>query len=185
MTRCLWFIVLLSISPLAVANGIDLNVNNKAARITADFDLSNNLLVDASWFHHQDKGNVFGAGLHVTGAATGGREPLQAGLGGRLLAIDADIGNRDSGAALPIGGFVNYTFPEYNRFSIGGSAYYAPDVLSFGDATTYSELNAWAGYSLLRNGEVYVGVRSIKAEFEVGPRLTLDSGLHVGLRLRF
>ncbi len=185
MMRCLWFMVLFSISPLALANGIDLNVNNKAARITADFDLSNNLVVDGSWFHHQDKGNVLGAGLHVTGAATGGREPLRAGLGGRLLAIDADIGANDSGAALPIGGFVTYTFPEYNRFSVGGSAYYAPDVLSFGDVTTYWEYTAWAGYSVLRDGEVYLGVRGIKADFEVGPRLTMDTGLHVGLRLRF
>jgi hypothetical protein len=185
MKRCLPVVLMLVVSPLAAANGLDLNVNNKAARVTLDFDLSNNLVVDGSWFHHQDKGDVFGAGLHLTGAATGGRDPLQAGLGGRLLRIDSKAAGRDDGMALPIGGFVNYTLPDYNRFVIGGSIYYAPDVLSFGDVSKYWEYNAWAGYSVLRQGQVYLGLRGIRADFKNSPSVTLDTGLHVGLRLRF
>ena len=185
MKRCLPVVLMLVVSPLAAANGLDLNVNNKAARVTLDFDLSNNLVVDGSWFHHQDKGDVFGAGLHLTGAATGGRDPLQAGLGGHLLRIDSKAAGRDDGMALPIGGFVNYTLPDYNRFVIGGSIYYAPDVLSFGDVSKYWEYNAWAGYSVLRQGQVYLGLRGIRADFKNSPSVTLDTGLHVGLRLRF
>lgn len=185
LRRFLSFAAVLAFSPLAVADGLDLNVNNKAARVILDFELSNNLVVDGSIFYHQDRGNVLGAGLHVTGDATGGRDPLQAGLGGRLLHIDAKIRGRDDGVAMPIGGFVNYTIPEYNRFVVGGSAYYAPDVLSFGDVTKYQEYNVWAGYSVLRQGQVYLGVRGIKANFKDSPSVTFDTGLHVGLRLRF
>src|SRR6056297_3385357 len=107
MRRCLPFLAMVLFSPLVAAeNTIDLTVNNDAARIMA--------------------------GFHVTGDATGGRNPLKAGLGVRLLQVDPDIGP-DDGTVLPIGGFVNYTLPEYDRFVVGGSLYYAPEVLSFGD----------------------------------------------------
>jgi hypothetical protein len=185
MRPCLSAVVLLAFSPAVAANGLDLNVSDNAARITVEFDLSNNLVADGSWFHHQDRGNVLGGGLHVTGAATGGRDPLRAGLGGRLLWVDSSIKGKDSGQVLPIGGFVNYTLPEYNRFVLGGSVYFAPDVLSFGDVTQYLEYNAWAGYSVLRQGQIYLGLRGIRAEFEESPSVTLDNGLHLGLRLQF
>lgn len=185
LSRILSLVVLLGASQLAAANGIDLNVNNKAVRASMDFELSNNLVVDGSWFHHQDKGDVFGVGLHLTGAATGGRDPLRAGLGGKLLRVDSDAGGREDGGALPIGGFVNYTLPEYNRFVLGGSLYYAPDVLAFGDVSGYWEYQAWVGYSVLRTGQVYLGVRGIRAEFENTPDVSMDSGIHFGLRLRF
>lgn len=185
LRRRLPAVALLAFSPAVAANGLDLNVSDHAARITAEFDFSNNLVADGSWFHHQDRGNVLGAGLHVTGAASGGRDPLRAGLGGRLLWVDSSIKGKDSGQVLPIGGFVNYTLPEYNRFVLGGSLYFAPDVLSFGDVTQYLEYNAWAGYSVLRQGQIYLGLRGIRAEFERSPSVTFDNGLHLGLRLRF
>lgn len=186
MRRCLPLLAMLLVSsPLAAANGLDLNINDKAVRVTVEFDLSNNLLVDASLLHHEDKGDVAGAGLHLTGAATGGPNPLRAGLGGRLMAVDAKVGGEDDGVALPIGGFVNYTIPGYDRFVIGGSLYYAPDVLSFGDMTKYFEYNAWAGYSVLRQGQIYLGARRVRSSFKDSPGVTFDTGLHVGLRLRF
>jgi hypothetical protein len=177
---------LLACSPLAVAaNGVDLNINNKAVRVTVDFELTNNLLLDGNWYYHQDRGNIFGAGFHVTGAATGGPHPLYAGLGGRLFWIDSDVAARDNGMALPLGGFVTYTLPDYDRFTLGGSLYYAPDVLSFGDVDSYREYNVWGAYSVLRQGQVYLGVRGIKAGFSGSPDVTFDTGLHFGLRLRF
>jgi hypothetical protein len=186
LRRCLPALAMLVVSvPSFAASGLDLNINDKAARITLDFELTNNLVADASWLHHQDRGNVVGAGLHVTGAATGGRNPLRAGLGGRLIAADAKVGARDDGMALPIGGFVNYTLPDYDRFVLGGSVYYAPDVLAFGDLTKYLEYNAWAGYSVLRQGQIYIGARRVRGSFKEGPGVTFDTGLHFGLRLRF
>jgi hypothetical protein len=186
MRRCLAFLGLLACSPLALAaNELDLNVTNKAVRVTIGSELTNNMLIDGSLYYHEDRGNIFGAGFHVTGAATGGRNPLQAGLGGRLLRIDSKVRGRGDGFAVPLGGFVNYTLPEYDRFVVGGSLYYAPDVLSFSDVTKYWEYNAWAGYMVLRQGLVYLGLRSIKADFEDSPRVTFDTGIHFGLRLRF
>lgn len=184
MRRCLPFVAMLALSPLALAStGVDLSLNDNAARLTVDYELSNNLRVDGTWFHHTDRGDIFGAGLHLTGEASGGPNPLKAGLGARLLRVDPDA--RNSGFAIPIGGFVNYTLPEYDRFVVGGSIYYAPDVLSFDDVTRYWEYNAWVGYSVLRQGLVYLGVRGIDGGFKRSRSLMMDSGMHIGLRIRF
>ena len=186
MARRRFLAAVLAVFPLAAtANGLDLNVNDKAARVTADFRLRADVSVDGSAFYHDDRGNVLAAGLHVIGSASGGRNPLEAGLGGRLAWIDSDHLGKDSGSALPIGGFVNYRIPGYDRFSVGGSAYYAPDVLSFSEVSEYQEYNAWAAYDVLRQGQVYFGVRGIRADFEASPEVTFDSGWHLGLRLRF
>ncbi len=183
--RCLAFLILAAVSPAVTAAGLDLNVSNDAARVTGEFDLSNNLRVDGSFFHHQDNGNVLGAGLHLTGDASGGQSPVDAGLGGRLLYVDSDTRARDSGTVLALGAYAEYTFPEFDRFSVGGNVHYAPGVLSFGDVDDYLEYGAWAGYSVLRNGIVYLGYRRIEAGFDGTPDVTFDSGMHVGLKLRF
>jgi hypothetical protein len=185
LARCLLAAAALAAAPAAWSNGVDLNVNDDAARITVNVDLSNNLLLDGSWFHHEDNGDIAGAGLHLTGDASGGRSPVTAGLGGRLLWANSDVAGKDDGFVLPLGGFVEYTLPQYNRFSFGGSAYYAPDVLAFGDMTKYWEYNAWAGYSVLRQGQIYLGLRGIRAEYDDSPDVSFDTGVHVGLRLEF
>lgn len=186
MARWLLLAGILSLSSFAAsASELDLNVSDKAVRATLGLDLRDDVVADLNFFHHQDRGDVYGAGLHVTGPFTAGMNALRAGLGGRLLRVDSDILGRDSGTVLPIGGFVNYRFPGYDRFSLGGSLYYAPDVLSFGDTRKYQEYNVWAAYSVLRRGQVYLGVRGIKADFELSPQVTFDTGLHLGLRLQF
>ena len=183
--RCLALLVLSVASPALLAAGLDINVNTDAVRITGDFDVSNNIKVDGSWFHHQDNGNILGAGFHLTGDASGGQSPVAAGLGGRLYYVDSDTRAKDSGGALALGGYLEYTFPQFNRFTVGGSAYYAPGVLSFGDVDDYLEYGAWAGYSVLRDGVVYLGYRRLEAGFDGTPDVTFDTGMHLGLRLRF
>jgi hypothetical protein len=41
------------------------------------------------------------------------------------------------------------------------------------------------GYSVLRDGDVYLGLRRIQAEYKGSGRFTFDSGLHAGFELRF
>jgi hypothetical protein len=53
------------------------------------------------------------------------------------------------------------------------------------DADKYWEANAWAGYSVLRQGQLYLGVRRIEAGFEDSADVSFDTGFHVGLRLDF
>lgn len=172
-------------APAAMAAELDLNLNDDAAKLSYAADVSErNLRVDAGALHHQDRGDVLHVGLNLTGEASGGANPVTGGLGGRIIYADADLNDRDA-VYLGIGGFLRYTLPEYNRFSIYGHVYYAPDVLAFGKGDRYQELEARVSYNVLRQADVYLGVRYANARFRNAGSQTIDNGLHVGIQLRF
>ena len=47
------------------------------------------------------------------------------------------------------------------------------------------ELGLDAGYSVLKQADVYVGWRTVKADFKNDGTERMDTGFHVGLRVRF
>lgn len=162
----------------------DLNVNDKAARLTVGAPIGNNILVDGSWLYHADNGHVVSAAGHITGAASG-VDPLRAGLGLRLSWISNDRESEEDGMALGLGGFVRYTLPQYDRISFGGTLYYAPEVLSFSDVDEFYEFGVTAGYSVIKDADVYLGWRTMKADFKNDGTERMDTGFHIGLRARF
>lgn len=169
----------------AVADEVDLSFNADAARLQYVRDLrSNNLNLDAGWLHHTDNGNVVHVGLHLADMASGGSNPLQAGLGGRIVYSNGDLSNQD-GFAVPIGGYLRYTIPRFNRVSVAGEIYFAPKVLSLGDAEKYEEYAFRVGYNLMREADIYVGARYVKGEYKKASDARYDTGMHLGITLRF
>ena len=169
---------------VALAAEVDLSVNADAARLTVAVPIGNNLLVDGSYLYHSDHGHVPSIAGHVTGAASG-TDPLWAGLGVRLSYVNNDRGSEEDGTALGMGGFARYTLPQYDRISFGGSLYYAPKVLSFGDVEEFFEYGAWAGYAVIKQADVYLGWRRVRADFKNDDTKSIDSGFHIGFRARF
>lgn len=164
---------------------LDVNLNNDAVRLGFSWRLGDpNYLAGLGWLHNQDRGDVIHGSFHLVDAASGSGTALQAGLGVRLVHTRTDPGTFD-GTALAVGGFARYTPPDANRYNIGGYVYYAPDVTSFGDQDEYYEVGVRFGYSVLRDGDVYLGLRRIQARYDGFGKFTFDSGLHVGLELRF
>ncbi|MEL7298646.1 MAG: YfaZ family outer membrane protein, partial [Pseudomonadota bacterium] len=121
---------------------------------------------------------------HLTGEASPGANPVIGGLGGKIFVIDPDALNVDA-VVLGIGGYLRYTMPQYDRINVYAHAYIAPDVLSFGDGDRFHEVEARIGYNVLREADVYVGLRNISASFDNGAELTVDTGLIAGIQLRF
>ncbi|CAN5174298.1 hypothetical protein BH24PSE2_BH24PSE2_19660 [soil metagenome] len=172
-------------APGVLANSLQLDVNDDAARLGyAWLAAGDEVSLDVGALHHQDTGNLLHAGLHLVDFAYGGATTLRAGLGGKLFLIDADQGN-SSGGALGLGGFVDYTFPDYDRLGAGGQIYFAPDVLGLSDVESYREISAYVRYNVLRSADVYLGLRNLHAEFNDARDVTFDSGLHIGIRLEF
>lgn len=167
------------------AEELDLNLNDDAARLTFAWPIDGrDIKLDAGWLHHQDKGDVIHAGLHLVGDASSADQPLEGGLGGKFFYVDPDMLDEDA-FALALGGFLRYTLPKFNRVNVYGHLYFAPDVLSFGDADKYQEFEARIGYNVLRDADIYLGVRYSNAEFDSGAQVTIDNGLHAGIQLRF
>lgn len=167
------------------AGELDLSLNDDAVRLAYAWPArGDKLQLDAGLLHQQDLGEVVHFGLHLVDFASDGPNPLRAGLGGRLYYTNSDTAFDDE-LTLALGGFVNYTLPDYNRFSIGARLYYAPEILTFGDSEEFIELDARISYNVLRDADVFLGARYIGIEFEGGGKLRLDTGLHAGIQLRF
>lgn len=177
-------VLALYLSSPAQSEALDLNLNDDAVRLSYAWPAKGEKLqLDAGLLHHQDRGELGHFGLHLVDLAAPGKQ-LKAGLGGKLFYANAD-GPGDDLFNLGLGGFVHYTFPNSNRFSVSGHGYFAPDILAFGDADTFVEFEARLSYNVLRDGDIYLGARYINIELRPGGDVTLDNGLHAGIQLRF
>lgn len=168
------------------ASTLELDVNGDAARIHGSWaSETTSLTFDAGALHHQDFGTHVQAGLHLVDSAMGGTDsPLHAGVGGRLVAIEDDFVGLD-GQALAVGGFFRYVFPEYNRLGVAGSLYFAPDVITFGDLEQYVATEFRVQYHVLRQADVYLGVRNIRGDYAGAGDHSLETGLHLGVHIEF
>lgn len=94
------------------------------------------------------------------------------------------VGDYGSGEALAVGGFLQYQLPDYNRIGFGAHIYYAPGVIAFGGLDRFLEYGVRADYQVLRNANVYIGYRQVKADFGAD-FYNMDSGFHIGMQLNF
>lgn len=172
------------IGATAGASEIDLSLNSDALRLVYATEVGDGLRIDGGLLHDSDKGDVVHAGLQVVGAAAPGSEQLTAGIGARLAYLDGDGGQSD-GYALGIGGSARWVVPRYSRFSVAGELYWAPDILSGGDAEEYVDGTVRVAYNVTRNADVYIGARYTSADYENQPSVKFDTGMHAGFALRF
>ena len=169
----------------AAADEIDLSFSSDALRVVYLHDITNSRLnVEGGWLENGDYGRALHVGLTLRGFASGGANPVRAGVGGRLAVVDGDLPNQ-SGYGLGVGGFLSYTFTRFNRITLTGAAYFAPDILTGSDLEKYQDYTARLGYQILRDAEIYLGVRYVKGSFDVTPEVLFDDGAHIGFSIRF
>lgn len=121
------------------------------------------------------------AGLALTGSMGVPGVNLGAGLGGRLLYVH-DHGH--NGGALALGGQIEARMPNYDRFGLTASSYYAPNILTVGGLDRSWENTIDLDYELIKGGAVYVGYRNLRQDIGAGNR-SVDTGMHLGFRLKF
>lgn len=141
-------------------------------------------MAGGGWLHNSDTGDVAAVTFLVTGDAAPGSRALSAGVGVRLAVLEGE-GSQQAGYGLGVGGVVRYVIPRYERFSVAGAAYWAPAILSGGDADEYLDTTVRLGYSVTRQAEVYLGARYVKADYQDGQTNLFDTGLDAGFALRF
>ena len=184
--RFLFAFVLTLSTTLSLADSVDINVNDDAARIifTRPFK-QDTLQWDAGWLNHQDRGDVAHLGFHLKGKATIVEPEINAGLGGKFFWHSPDRTTSDDGWSLALGGFFRFTIPQANRFGVGGHLYFAPDVLSFSDAEEFREVEIHVSYNVIQDADIYIAYRNIQAEYDDGSEVTFDTGFNIGIRVRF
>ncbi|TDJ47960.1 MAG: hypothetical protein E2O52_01965 [Gammaproteobacteria bacterium] len=168
-----------------MADELDLGLNSDAVYVQyVHHYRESSLRLDGGWLHHTDNGDVAHVGLLLADLASSGPSKVEAGLGGRLVYTDGDRSKQD-GLGLPLGGFIRFTPQQFNRVSLGASLYLAPDVLTVGDLDKYQEYAVRASYNLLREADIYIGARYVKGEYNKAPDVRFDTGMHIGITLRF
>ncbi len=169
----------------AFGSELDLGVNGDAFRLAFSSELgSGDLTWDAGWLHHDDNGDALHGGIYLGGEASSGTNPVRGGLGIRATLTDGDLSDQD-GLNFALGGFFAYTLPTYDRFVVSGHAYYAPEVLGVGEIEKLQDYGLRLAYNVLKQADVYVGARYVRGDYEAAPSVRYDTGLHLGVALRF
>lgn len=184
--HCLVATLLLLVPLVAQAASLSFGVSNNMAQAAYAARLTDSgLYFNVQGLHNTDHGDVFGAGVDLVSNANPGGSPVTAGIGLKGLWLNPNYHNVGSGEVLAVGGHVNFNFPAYNRVGVSGSLYYAPKVISFGNARRYLGLLARVHYRVLRNASVYVGWNYVTGKFRGTDNLIIDNGLNVGIAMRF
>ncbi len=169
----------------ALADELNLSLNTDSVRVEYARPIASRPLEwDLGWLHHTDNGDALHASLHVVGKLKEGAAPISGGVGLRLAYTNGDDSNQ-TGYGLALGGFARYVFPNYDRLSLRGHAYYAPSILSGNDMDEYQDYALQLVYNVLREADAYVGLRYVSADYEEASSANYSTWLHVGMAFRF
>lgn len=125
---------------------------------------------------------VTSIGLLALGEQQTGNTRIEGGLGGKIYL--ADVANEDV-LALGLGGQFR-TFPNNGPIGISGFLYYAPDIVTALDGKKFWEWGVRAEFEMIKKtANIYIGYRKVRADLDDGRDITVDSGLHAGVKIAF
>lgn len=190
--RMLFALASLVAVPAMAASELGLDFNDHAVDVYTALPLSPlaggaQTQLTAGYLHNDrrahDHLNFLRAGLEVNGSF--GVPGASASIGLRGFYGDREDFSGGGGA---LGGAVDYRFPAFNRFDVGGYLYYGPNVLVGGDFNHYLEYGVDAGYQVIRPASIYAGYRRLELPIDGSPRgrpTAAADGWHIGVKLRF
>jgi hypothetical protein len=169
-------------SSAVAADSIDINLNDDSIQAiyasnwrTAEFNVG--LLTNTD----QDDWAA-SLGLLALGERQTGSSRTEGGLGGKIYLVD--VANQDV-LALGLGGQFR-TFPNNGPIGFGGYLYYAPNVVTAMDGERFWEAGARVEFEMVKKtANIYLGYRKMRADLDNGRDVTVDSGLHAGVKITF
>ena len=179
-------LVLTALALPAAADTLNFDLSSDAFRLGYVRELPpEGLEAGGSLLVHDDDGEILEGELHLVDNPEPGRDALLLGIGGKLVVANDDRRDAD-GAALAIGGKLNWTLPNYNRAAVGASLYYAPSVTSASDLDGYQRYGVQGEFRVLRDASVYLGWRNIELSYDgKGADRDFEDGIYGGFRLDF
>ena len=167
-------------------NSIGININSDDVELLASVNLNTltnyadgtTYILDASYLH-TDGDNLLALGIS-------GQNAFQ-GLEGLTLAFGIKSIKADEFLAFPLNAKAVYTLPLNDIIpptSLMTSFAYAPSVLAFQDAKTYSEFRIEADMEVISNIHIFTGYRNINTEYDTTDK-TFNNSFYGGLKLSF
>ncbi|MGD9718290.1 MAG: YfaZ family outer membrane protein [Sulfurimonadaceae bacterium] len=109
---------------------------------------------------------------------------------GLAIGLGVKANHTEDFTSFPLGIEARYKLPLTNvvPLYLGGSLYYAPQVLSMDDARDFLEYRATLDIEVIENGNITLGYRKIETNYEIaGHRhdFTYNKSAYVGFKFRF
>jgi hypothetical protein len=111
------------------------------------------------------------------------RRLIEVNVGTRLYGAFLNAENEDT-FAVGFGGEAQYFFTRDQRSSLKLTAFYAPDILTFGIANNVEDIGLRLQTRIREATDIYVGYRSLEIETTLGKR-DVDDNVHIGFRRSF
>jgi hypothetical protein len=108
---------------------------------------------------------------------------LEVRVGSRLFGAFLNVEDQDV-FGVGFGGEAEYFFSSDRRTSVTLALFYAPDILTFGEADNFADVSLRLQTRLRQGTDVFVGVRSFEIDTSVEDR-EVDDNLHIGFRRTF
>jgi hypothetical protein len=171
---------------LLAENSIGLDINSDDVEILGSINLNSSIgytggtsyLIDASYLHNDDD-NLFTIGIS-------GENSLEA-APGLIFGFGFKSAFAEDFMALALAGRVKYILPfdsDIPQTKLLASFAYAPSVLTFLDAETYSELRLEADMEVISNIHIFTGYRNIDTDYETY-NYNINDNFYGGIRLSF
>lgn len=181
-------------------NTAEININDTDLELSLKIDASNyqnNIKAETTFFgarvlkadsenssNTDESSNVYGE-INFLRQQALGNDGLSVGLGVKANYTRFDSQNFMS---IPLGVEAKYKLPIDSSVAmyLGTSAYYAPRVLSFGDAENFFEFRANFDVEVIDNGMITFGYRSLDTNYDVkGGDYTYNQSVYGGFKFAF
>jgi hypothetical protein len=192
MLKSVMVVGLCAISSVAMADALDINLNDKAVQLTYSKAAAANFQGDAAWhlggLYNNDRTNFFDAGLVVKGDE-GSIPGLTLGLGAKAVLANVNIptsSTKSTASALAIGLEVGYTLPAAKKISVVADVYGSLKIVTFNDADRILQSSVRAEYEIVPQTYAYVGYRYLHTTLTAGAvDLVVDDGTVFGIKMGF
>ena len=178
---------LFTVSAPALADAFDINLRDTSAQLQYHASLGTATLgkseMHAGYLYTTKTNNSFiDFGILVKDEVGADAPGFIVGVGVKGLLAKA---NASRTTALALGGLVRYSLPTAPRVGIVGTAYWSPNIMTFGDADRTTETGLRAEYEIIPSATTYIGYRKITLGIKGAGDAKLEEGMHIGVRLTF
>jgi len=178
--------LLLTAYSLHAERSVGLDINSKDVEVITSFSLNQlnyytdgtNYVIDASYLHTEEN--------TLTTVGISGENAFQ-GVQGLSLSFGLKAAIASNFIALPLYAKAIYRLPINDRIPptyLSTSFAYAPSVLSFRDAESYTEFRLEADMEVISNIHIFTGYRNINTEL-IDTDTSWDNHFYAGLKLSF
>lgn len=177
---------LIATSSTTLADSFDVNLRDTSAQLQYSAALGKATLgkseLHLGYLYTSKTNSYADLGMVVKDEAGANAPGLVVGVGFKGLIAKV---NANNASALALGGLVRYSPPSVTRIGFVGTAYWSPNILTFGDADRTIETGARVEYEVIPQAAVYLGYRKINVGLKNAGNAKLEEGAHIGVRMSF